>query len=67
MKDNTLYMFIDEGGNFDFSPKGTKYFTLLFLTEKMKYKATLRINKKGCLLRMGSIQEWEIVYYNYKE
>ena len=34
MKDNTLYMFIDEGGNFDFSPGGTKYFTLSCLTEK---------------------------------
>ena len=34
MKDNTPYMFIDEGGNFDFSPKGKKYFTLSCLTEK---------------------------------
>lgn len=25
---DTLYIFLDEGGNFDFSPKGTKYFTL---------------------------------------
>ncbi|GGD38090.1 DUF3800 domain-containing protein [Sinisalibacter lacisalsi] len=24
----TLYVFLDEGGNFDFSPSGTKYFTL---------------------------------------
>ena len=24
----TLFLFIDESGNFDFSPKGTKYFTL---------------------------------------
>ena len=24
----TLYIFLDEGGNFDFSPNGTKYFTL---------------------------------------
>lgn len=37
MKDNTLYMFIDEGGNFDFSPKGTKYFTLSCLTEKRPF------------------------------
>lgn len=37
MKDNTLYMFIDEGGNFDFSPKGTKYFTLTCLTEKRPF------------------------------
>ena len=26
--DNYLYIFLDEGGNFDFSPKGTKYFTI---------------------------------------
>jgi hypothetical protein len=37
MKDNTLYMFIDEGGNFDFSPKGTKHFTLSCLTEKRPF------------------------------
>lgn len=24
----TVYIFLDEGGNFDFSPKGTQYFTL---------------------------------------
>jgi hypothetical protein len=27
-----LYVFLDEGGNFDFSPKGTQYFTLTALT-----------------------------------
>lgn len=27
-----LYTFIDEGGNFDFSPSGTKYFTLTSVT-----------------------------------
>lgn len=26
--DPTLYIFLDEGGNFDFSPSGSKYFTL---------------------------------------
>lgn len=25
---NCLYIFLDEGGNFDFSPTGTRYFTL---------------------------------------
>jgi len=25
---STLYIFLDESGNFDFSPKGTKYFVL---------------------------------------
>jgi Protein of unknown function (DUF3800) len=28
---NFLYIFLDEGGNFDFSPSGTKYFTLTSL------------------------------------
>lgn len=28
MNQNTLYIFIDESGNFDFSPTGTKYFVL---------------------------------------
>jgi len=37
MEDNTLYMFIDEGGNFDFSPRGTKYFNLTCLTEKRPF------------------------------
>ncbi len=36
MNDDTpkpyLYIFLDEGGNFDFSPKGTQYFTITSLT-----------------------------------
>ena len=28
MSDKSLYIFLDEGGNFDFSPSGTKYFTI---------------------------------------
>lgn len=28
LTEKTLYLFIDESGNFDFSPKGTKYFVL---------------------------------------
>ena len=28
----TLFLFIDESGNFDFSPKGTKYFVLTCLS-----------------------------------
>ena len=31
-KPKTLYLFIDESGNFDFSPKGTKYFNLTGFT-----------------------------------
>ncbi|MBE9503683.1 MAG: hypothetical protein IME96_05860 [Proteobacteria bacterium] len=52
MKENTLYMFIDEGGNFDFSPKGTKYFTLTCLTEKRPFPTydrlrEIKIESKG--------------------
>lgn len=35
--ENTLYMFIDEGGNFDFSQRGTKYFTVSCLSEKRPF------------------------------
>lgn len=28
----TLYLFVDESGNFDFSPKGTKFFVLSCLS-----------------------------------
>ena len=33
MSNDTLYIFIDEGGNLDFSEKGTKYFSLTSLTK----------------------------------
>jgi len=32
MEGKTLFLFIDESGNFDFSPKGTKYFVLSCLS-----------------------------------
>ena len=33
-KDKTFYLFIDESGNFDFSPQGTRYFSLTgFITD----------------------------------
>jgi len=34
-----LYFFIDEGGNFDFSPSGTKYFTLSCLSKWRPFHA----------------------------
>lgn len=30
---NTLYIFVDEAGNLNFSPKGTKYFILTALSK----------------------------------
>ena len=32
MENRTLYIFVDESGNMDFSPNGTKYFTLTALS-----------------------------------
>lgn len=32
MNNKTLFLFVDESGNFDFSPKGTKYFILTCLS-----------------------------------
>lgn len=33
-----LYIFLDEGGNFDFSPKGTAYFTLTSVTRRRPFR-----------------------------
>ncbi len=33
MPTNTLYIFLDEGGNLDFSPRGTNYFVMSALTK----------------------------------
>ena len=63
MKDNTLYMFIDEGGNFDFSPKGTKYFTLSCLTEKRSYE----VIKKAVDAEYDVFRDGNTIYYDYKE
>ncbi len=38
-------MFIDEGGNFDFSPKGTKFFTLTCLTETRPFPSYDKLRK----------------------
>jgi len=37
MSPRTLYLFIDEAGNFDFSPNGTKYFILTCLIEERPF------------------------------
>lgn len=33
----TLYIFLDEGGNFDFSPNGTQYFTMSSVVRKRPF------------------------------
>jgi hypothetical protein len=39
----TLYVFIDEGGNLDFTPKGTKYFTLTALSKFRPFSAAKQL------------------------
>lgn len=54
----TLYIFIDESGNFDFSPSGTKYFALTSITtmQPLKNRSTF-FNLRYTLLREGMNQE----------
>ncbi len=55
---NTLYIFIDESGNFDFSPKGTRFFVVsAYITiEPVNLTADISILRYG-LLRSGHEQE----------
>ena len=39
MQSDFLYLFLDEGGNLDFSPNGTRFFTLTCLTKKRPFDA----------------------------
>ncbi len=54
-----LYLFIDESGNFDFSPKGTKFFTLTgFITSEPVVKRDDLIRLRYRLLLEGIDQEY---------
>lgn len=39
MQKQCLYIFLDEAGNFDFSPSGTKYFVITSLTKRRPFEA----------------------------
>lgn len=55
----TLYLFIDESGNFDFSPKGTKYFILSCLSTFQPIKEREKLlNLRYQLLDAGFNQEF---------
>ena len=55
----TLYLFIDESGNFDFTPKGTKYFLLTGLvTFEPLIKREGLIDLRYRLLSEGVDQEF---------
>lgn len=58
-KSKTLYLFIDESGNFDFSPKGTKYFILTgFITSDPVNKREELVKLRYKLLAEGVDQEY---------
>ena len=58
-QDKTLYIFIDESGNFDFSPKGTKYLILTALATFYPVKdRNMLLYLKYNLLSSGINQEY---------
>lgn len=58
-KKKSIYLFIDESGNFDFSNKGTKHFVLTCLvTSKPSLKRYLFLNLKYKLLKLGTNLEY---------
>ncbi len=55
----TLYLFIDEGGNFDFSPGGTRYFMLTCLLEERPFPSYDKLRSlKYDLLEQGTNLEY---------
>lgn len=44
-KKRILYIFLDEGGNLDFSPTGTKYFTLTALSKERPFEVYKHLNE----------------------
>ena len=54
-----LYVFLDEGGNLDFSPSGTKYFVLSSLTKERPFHAGKElIELKYDLVELGTNLEY---------
>jgi len=59
-----LYIFLDEGGNFDFSPKGTRFFTLTAVTKERPFEAFKDLsNLKYDLVEQGV----ELEYFHASE
>ena len=62
--DKALYIFLDEGGNLDFSDTGTKYFVLTALSKNRPFKAYKYLNDlKYDLVERGV----EIEYFHASE
>lgn len=63
-KKRILYIFLDEGGNLDFSPTGTKYFTLTALSKERPFEAYKHLNElKYNLIELGV----ELEYFRASE
>ena len=59
-----LYIFLDEGGNFDFSTGGTKYFTLTALSKERPFQAYMPLCElKYDLIELGT----EIEFFHAAE
>jgi len=59
MSKKTLYLFIDEAGNFDFSVRGTKYFVLTCLIEERPFPSYDRLRT----LRYDLLEEGTNIEY----
>jgi hypothetical protein len=57
--DKFLYIFLDESGNFDFSPNGTKYFFITSVTKERPFNAY----KELCELKYDLIENGEDIEY----
>lgn len=61
MADRFLYIFLDEGGNLDFSPSGTKYFLLSSVAKERPFHAYKELTElKYDLVELGT----EIEYFH---
>ncbi len=59
MKTRVLYIFLDEAGNFDFSPSGTPYFILGSLTKERPFHAYQELTElKYDLIEQGTDVEY---------
>ena len=59
-----LYIFLDEGGNFDFSPKGTNHFTFTSVAKERPFELHRQLSElKYDLLEEGT----QIEYFHAAE
>ncbi|MCS7011018.1 MAG: DUF3800 domain-containing protein [Anaerolineales bacterium] len=64
MSKKCLYIFLDEAGNFDFSPKGTRYFLLSSIAKKRPFHAYQELTElKYDLVELGM----DIEYFHAAE